>query len=427
MELKVETLGPCRRKLRVEVSAARVDEELERAFAQVRREASVPGFRPGKTPRKVVELHYGAKVREEIKERLVEESVKAALKEQRLDPAVPPRLDIGALALSPGQAFRFEIEVEVWPEVSASGYTGIKVAKKKAEAKEEDVEGFIKTLLDRHAEFVPVEGRGLREGDLVLLDLRGAVDGAVFDEKKSVWIEAGPTSYCDGFCEKLLGATSGEAREFTLTLPAEGVREGLGCKEARFSVTVHELKEKRVPELTDEFCRGLGSYANPSELREAVRKDLLAYAESEARDDLIRQINDYLLEHHTVSLPETRAALDAVSLAEQTASRLLSRGLKKEDILERREELMAVSRKDAEKRLALSLVYGSIATREKISVTPAEVEARVARIAAAAKRDPAEVRAALEKDGRLGAIEHDLTREKIEAFLLEKAKVKEAK
>lgn len=427
MELKVETLGPCRRKLRVELSAARVDEELERAFARVSQEASVPGFRPGKASRKVVELHYGAKVREEIKERLVEESVEAALKKQRLDPAVPPRLDIGALALSPGHAFRFEIEVEVWPEVSASGYTGIKIAKKKVEAKEEDVEGFIKTLLDRHAEFVPVEGRGLREGDLVLLDLRGAADGAVFDEKKSVWIEAGPHAYCDGFCEKLLGATSGEAREFTLTLPAEGVREGLGGKEARFSVTVHELKEKRVPVLTDEFCRGLGSYANPSELREAVRKDLLAYAESEARDDLIRQINDYLLEHHTVPLPETRAALDAVSLAEQTASRLLSRGLKKEDILERREELMAVSRKDAEKRLALSLVYGSIATRERILVTPAEVEARVARIAATAKRDPAEVRAALEKDGRLGAIEHDLAREKIEAFLLEKAKVKEAK
>ena len=126
-------------------------------------------------------------------------------------------------------------------------------------------------------------------------------------------------------------------------------------------------------------------------------------------------------------LPETRAALDGVSLAQKAAGNLLARGLKKEDILDRKEELLAVSRKDAEKRLALSLVYGSIARREKIAVTPAEVEARVAQIAASAKREPAEVRAALEKDDRLDEIENDIVREKIETFLLEKAKVREAR
>jgi trigger factor len=427
MELKIETLGPCRRKLRIEVPAGRVDGELERAYAEAGRGAVVPGFRPGKAPRKVVELHYGAKVREDIKERLIEESVASALREHRLSPAVPPRLDIGSFPLSSGQPFRFEVEVEVWPEVAASGYTGIKVAKKRIEAKEEDVEGYIRMLLDRHAEIIPIEGRGLREGDLALLDISGETDGTVFDEKSAVWIETGPKSYCDGFCENLIGAAPGEVREFTLRLPAEGVREGFGGKEARFVVKVRELKEKRVPELNDEFCRGLGNCANPEELRASVRKDLLAYAEAEARDDLIRQINDYLLERHAVPLPETRAALDAVSLAQKAAGNLLARGLKKEDILERKEELLAVSRKDAEKRLALSLVYGSIARREKIAVTPAEVEARVARIAASAKREPAEVRAALEKDDRIDEIENDIAREKVEAFLLEKAKVREAR
>jgi len=427
MELKIETLGPCKRKLRIEVPAGRVDEELERAYTEAGRGAVVPGFRPGKAPRKVIELHYGAKVRADIKERLIEESVESALREQRLSPAVPPRLDIDSFPLSPGQPFRFEVEVEVWPEVAASGYTGIKVAKKKIEAKEEDVEGYIRMLLDRHAEIVPVEGRGLRDGDLALLDISGETGGTVFDEKRAAWIEAGPKAYCDGFCEKLAAASPGEVREFTLKLPAEGLREGLAGKEARFVVTIRELKEKRLPELNDDFCKRLGNCANLEELRASVRKDLRAYAEAEARDDLIRQINDYLLERHAVPLPETRAALDGVSLAQKAAGNLLARGLKKEDILDRKEELLAVSRKDAEKRLALSLVYGSIARREKIAVTPAEVEARVAQIAASAKREPADVRAALEKDDRLDEIENDIVREKIETFLLEKAKVREAR
>lgn len=427
MEMKVETTGPCLRKMSIEVPASRVDEEIERAYAQVGREASVPGFRQGKAPRRVIELHYGAKVREDIKETLVEESFAEALKGNRLEPAIAPRLDIKALALSPGQPFRFEVEVEVWPEVTARGYTGIRVTKKKVEVKGEDVEGYIRMLLDQHAEFVPVEGRGLQGGDFMLLDLRGTTGDAVFDEKKSAWLEAGPQSYCAGFCEKLNGATPGETWEFAMTLPAEGIREELRGKEARFTVTVHEIKGKRVPELTDEFCKELGSYANAGELRSAVGKDLLAYAENEARQDLVRQINDYLLEHHKIPLPQTRVTLDAVSLAEKTAARLLSQGLKKEDILERKEELMAASRKEAEKSLALSLLYGQIAKRENIVVAPAEVDARVNEIAARLKRDSGEVRASLEKDDRLGALEENIVREKIEVFLLEKAKVKESK
>lgn len=427
MELKVETTGPCRRKLSIEVPASRVDEEVERAYAQVARTASVPGFRVGKAPRRVIELHYGSKVREDIKEMLVEASFAEALKENRVEPAVSPRLDIKALSLVPGQPFRFEVEVEVWPEVSASGYTGIRVTKKKVEVKDEDVEGYIGMLLDRRAEFVPVEGRGLREGDFTFLDLRAEAGGKAFDEKKGVWLQAGPQAYCAGFCEKLYGAKPGETREFVLTMPAEGVREELSGTEARFRVTVHEIKGKRVPELTDEFCKELGGYANAGELRLAVGKDLLSYAEDEAREDLIRQLNDYLLEHHTVPLPQTRVAMDAVSLAEKTAARLLSQGLKKEDILERKEELMAVSRKEAEKRLALFCLYGQIAQREKIAVTPAEIDARVERLAVGLKRDTAEVRASLEKDDRLEAIGDEIAREKIESFLLEKAKVKESK
>lgn len=426
-ETKVETVGPCRQRVLIEVPAARVDEELERAYARAERTAAIPGFRRGKAPRRVIELHHGSEIRADIKRNLVAGSFMEALKRNGIEPAVAPSVNVVGLDLSPGQPFRFAVEVEVWPDLKVSGYAGIKLTKKKIEVRDEDVDGYIRMILDRHAEFTPVEGRGLEEGDFALLDIRGLAGGAVFDEKKGAWIKTGPEAYCPGFCGNLYGAKPGETRDFTLVLPAEGIREELRGREASFTVAVREIKSKRVPELTDDFCKGLGAYANVGEMRASVRKDLLECAEAEAREDLIQQINEYLLGRHTVPLPPTRVAINATSLAEETAARLLGQGVKKEDILDRKEELMATSRRETEKRLALRCIYAQIARRERIEVSPDEVEKRVGAIAGRLMRDPAEVKASLEKEDALDAVREGIVRDKVEAFLLDKAKVKESK
>lgn len=427
MDVKVETIDPCKRRFKIEVQAERVNEEIERAYERLSRTATIPGFRQGKAPRKVLEFHFSSSVREDVKEQLVQESFGEALKKAQVDPAVNPRIDMKALPLAAGEPFRYEVEVEVWPELRLGSYNGIKVAKKKAAVEDAEVDNYVAMLLDQHAEFLPVEDRPLAPGDFALFDCKGTVDGKVFDDRKGIWLEINDKSFLPGFCDKMIGMKPGEPREFTIKLPDNLAEEHLRSKEASFTVTLHEIKQKRLPALTDEFCKELGSYANPDELRAAIRADLLKYAEAREQQGVVDQINAYLLEHNAVPLPPTRVTAEAISIAEKTATRLLTQGVKKEELVERKEELMAASRKEAEKSLLLTCIYDEIAKGEKITVSPEEREARIAQIAERLKREPRQIKASLEKEGRIGALEEEIKMEKVAALLVERARIKESK
>jgi len=315
----------------------------------------------------------------------------------------------------------------VWPDLDVRGYSGIKVVRKKAEVSGEDVERFIAGLLDEHAEYVPAEGRPLASGDYAQLDFSGTCEGTVFDERKGVWIEVGPRTYLPGFCDRIVGMSRDETRSFSLTLPAEVKPEGLGGKEASFRVTLCEIKQKRLPELNDEFCRGLGGYAGVADLREAVRRSLLAEAEAREERSVVEQINAYLLERIDVPLPQARLEAETDRLAVRTAARLIAHGVKREEVVEKREELRAAARRQAEKSMRLARIYEEIAKREKISVSAEEVEERLGTIAAGLKRDVAELRGVMEKEGELDALRSEIETEKVAAFLVKNARVKEAK
>lgn len=427
MDFKIETVAPCKKRFKIEVPAARVNEEIERAYERLSRTAAVPGFRQGKAPRKVLELHFGGRVREDVKEQLVQESFDEALKRAQVEPAVNPRIDIKALSLAAGGPFRYEVEVEVWPELRLGSYNGIKAAKKKAAVEDSEVENYVAMLLDQHAEFLPVEDRPLASGDFALFDYSGAADGKIFDERKGFWLEISSSTFLPGFCDKMNGMKAGETRTFMIALPDTLLQENIRGKEASFTVTLHEIKQKRLPALTDDFCKEMGSYANRDELRAAIRADLLKYAEAREQQGVVDQINAYLLEHNPLPLPPTRVTAEAISVAEKTARSLLAQGVKREDIVERKEELMAASRKEAEKSLALTCIYDGIAKREQITVSPEEREARIAQIAERLKREPQQIKAALEKEGRIGVIEEEIRMEKVTALLVERARIKESK
>jgi trigger factor len=163
------------------------------------------------------------------------------------------------------------------------------------------------------------------------------------------------------------------------------------------------------------------------ELRDAVRNDLLAYAEAEESRNVLEQINTYLLEHLTVPLPQRRLNAETASLAEKTAARLLSQGVKKEEIVEKKEELLAAARKQAERNLRLACIYEEVAKRERITVSPEEVEERLKRIAAGLKRDLEQVRAAMEREGGISALRKEIESDRVAEFLMKNARIKEAK
>jgi len=426
MDLKIEKIDACRRKLTIEVAADRVGKEVEAAFGRLARSAKVSGFRQGKAPRKVLEMHYGGRVMEDVKEKLVEESLSEAMHDKRLDPAVMPQVEAKALPITVGAPFRYDVEIEVWPEFRLGGYTGIKAMKKKAAVEDGEVDRQLQSILEQHAEFVPVEGRPLAMGDYALLDIAVTSSGAQIEDLKSTWLEMDPKEYLPGFCEKLTGMNAGEERGFDMKL-SEEAKEDLQGKDASFHVTLKEIKSKKVPALNDEFAKELGNYNNVSELRAAVKADLLNYAENREERNLLDQLNDYLLGKNDFPLPKTRVDVEVTAFARKAAERLLTQGVSKDNILEKKDEFLSASRKEVEKMLRLSRIYSAIAEREKIAVSEEELEERIRRIAERIKKDPKQLRAALEKEDKLFALREDIKREKLEAFLLKNAKIKEVR
>jgi trigger factor len=424
MELVVETIDPCRKKLKVSVPVDQVAREVDLAYERLGHTATVQGFRQGKAPRKILELHYGTQVLREVKEKLIEESFTTALRDKKIDPAISPALNAEAFALSAGEPFHYEVDVEVWPELHLGGYRGIKATRKEAAVREEEVTHYLEALRERHAEFIPVEGRNLRTGDIALVDITGSIDGKTIDERKGAWIEITEPSFIPGFCGKLDGMPRGETRTFPLVFPQETTREDLRGKEASWTVLLHEIKEKKIPELNEEFCKGVGNYASCDDLRRAIRENLAKHAEDEERRGVIDQINTYLLGHHKIPLPEGLVREETSEIARKVAGRLLGQGVKEEEIVGKKDELLSKSRVEAEKSLRLLCLYREIARHEAIAVSPEEVAARVAAIAAGIGKDPGQVRAALEKDDRLTALEEEMRKEKVADFLVSNAKIK---
>ncbi len=427
MEVEVKKIDDCRRKLKISVPVERVAKELDLAYKRVALSAKVPGFRPGRAPKKVLELHYGGRIAEDVKSKLVSETFSEALKLKEVEPAAYPRIDVGVMTLNIAEPFSYEVDVDVWPSVRISGYKGIRAVMEKAVVQDKEVDDSINMLRDRQAEFNPVEGRTLQLGDFAILDLSAKVDGKSFDHKKGLWIEMANGSYLPGFCGKIVGMEPGQDRTFNLALPADLNDKELSGKEATFEVVLKEIKQKKLPPLDEDFCKSIGNYKNIEELRKAIRENLQRSAETREKNSVVEQINDYLLKHNKVPLPESRVELETVELAERIARRLVSTGWKKEDVIKDKDRLMASARKEAEKNLRLYYIYTEVAKREKISVSDGELEEEIKKMAQSLKKDPREVRGSLEKDGKLKDFREAMKKDKVVEFLIKSGKIKEGK
>jgi trigger factor len=279
-------------------------------------------------------------------------------------------------------------------------------------------------LRERYAEYAPVEGRPLAWGDYAVLDITGKIGGSGFDERKRAWLECKEETYLPGFCAHIIGMNAGEERAFTMVLPADFSTEKIRGKEVAFTVTLHEVKEKHLPDLSDDFCKQVGDFKGVNELKTAVRNDLLGYAEARENEAVVKQINDYLLGRFKFPIPQERLNDEAIDIAKKTLQQLAYQGWTEETIKQKKDELMKAARERAEENLKLAYIYSEIAKREGVTVAPAEVEERIKQLAERLKKDPLQVKAAMEKEGRLSALVAEMKSKKVVDFLVENAKIK---
>jgi len=402
--------------LSIEVEAEELEQGLEQAYRRLVTRTAVPGFRKGKAPRPILERFLGQEgLRQEALERLLPELLSRAVEEQELEPIAQPELEITQM-----EPVAFKATVTVRPEVELGNYREIRIPLEPVEVKEEEVDSTLERLRYINAPWEPVE-RPTQAGDLLSLDVAGSVDGkTVIDRKGEAYqLDLNSSLPAPGFAQQLEGMEWGGEKQFVLVLPPE--LGELGGKECEFKVVVSEIKEKRLPELDDEFAKSLGRGEETLEsLRANLVQELKTQAERQAKNSLGERAVEAVVNMVKLELPRV--------LVEQEIDRLLSRKreqrqLGPEEYLSQmkksEEELRAELSPEAEANVTRSLVLAEIARVEGITVSQEDVDAEVERLVQGAGESGAALRGLFSSVAARGSIELTLLTRKTAERLVE--------
>lgn len=424
MEIKVEDIGPCKKLVRISVPYSEMELDVSRIKRSIQQKANVPGFRRGKAPMGIVEQYYGDVIKNQIIQEVVNNSYKKALEEKQLRPI--RQVVVENIDYKEGEKLDFNFKIEVVPQFDLPQYTGILIKKKIQQVTDEHIEAELRYLQERNAYFEPVEGRGAEMGDFVVVDYTIKEKQDILDEAKQVWIEMRDDFFIPKFCEGLIGLKKGDEKEIKVVLPKEYAKPELGGKKVIIRVRINEIKKKVLPELTDEFAKGLGNFNNLNELREKIRNDLTLYFQQVTERDMISQIEDYLLKNTKIDVPESVVDSFHDVLYEDAISYLKSTGRATEEFIKEKEaDLKESTRRDAISQVKLVYILEGIANKEGIDVTADEIDKRIEEIAKRNNKKPEEIRQYLDREDKWWDFRYRLRNEKLTRFLLDKANIVE--
>jgi trigger factor len=442
MELHVQVEKPSSivRKLTIKVPAAVVSNRYQRGLAEVQRTANLKGFRPGQAPIGIIKQFYGNDVRHRLYHNLIEESFREAVRKEKLAAVGSPTIEESAEhktgagehdhELKEDQDFTFTATVEILPEVEVKGYTGISLSQEKVEVTPDAIEKVVTGLRDSRAELLPLAAaRSAKKGDHVDMTFSGGIlTDKGLDPKPGMsgtrMLEIGSDSLIPGFEEELVGMNAGETKTFKIPFPKDFYEADMAGKDAEFTVTINEIKEKKLPELTDEFAKEMG-YEGVADLRtkatEYLTKEKTDAAQGKLRGDLLQAI----IEKNSFDVPKALIESQARALAQEWAQDLKQRGLTDELIQQAIQSESENLKKRAEGQVRASLVLEAIAKKESIEMKAEDFDQEVTRVATQMKIDEAKVREFYSNDpGRREDLMFRLRQDRTVKFLLDKAKIK---
>ena len=379
MQVSVEKSAGLERRMKVQVPAERVERETEDRLKSLSKRAKVDGFRPGKVPFKVVKQRFGDQVRSDVLNDLLQSTYSEALAQQKLNPAGGPRIDFKDNRVPvEGSDLEYIAVFEVYPEIKLKGLDGIKVERPVAEVGKEDIDGMVDNLRHQRAGWEAVE-RAAKDGDRVLIDFEGSVDGTPFPGGKGerVPVVLGEKRMLPDFEKGLVGIKTGESREFGVKFPDDYHAKELAGKQASFKVSAHSVEGQVLPALDDEFCKAFGiTEGGVEKLRSEVADNMKRELDETVRRKLKDQALDALLKVNTLDLPKALVDDEIERLRQDALVRIGVRDPKKASELPR--ELFE---EQAKKRVSLGLLVGEIINAQHLAVDAKRVDERLERMA----------------------------------------------
>ncbi|SHE87246.1 trigger factor [Desulfofundulus australicus DSM 11792] len=414
--------------LEVEVEADQFSQAMDRAYRKLVKKVNVPGFRPGKAPRIILERHIGKQALvDEAVEMLIPEAYFKAVQDTGIEPVAQPQLEL--VQVEEGKPVVFKARVVVKPEVELGEYKGLEVSQPSTEVTPEDVQKELERLQNRHAKLVSLDEGTVEQGDFVTVDFEGRVDGETFEggQANDYTLEVGNAGLLPGFEEQLIGMAINETRDIKVHFPEDYPKPELSGKEAVFTVTVKAIKRKELAPLDDEFAKDVSEFDTLEELRADLENKLKQAAEARAKSEIRQAVVKKAVENAQVDIPEEMIKNRLAEMMESLERRLMYQGLTLESYLKYSnssvEDLEERLRPDARDSLKTMLVLDAIAKAENITVSEEEIQAEIERMAKEMQQDPAVVRKVVEGQGQLDAVITGLVREKVIQFLVDHARI----
>ena len=404
MSLQVEKLEKNMAKLTIEVSAEDLDKAMEKAYQKQKSRISLPGFRKGKAPRKMIESMYGKGVfMEDAVNSLVPQEYTKALGECDLEIVSQPEINV--TQMEPGKALIFTADVAVKPEVTLGDYKGVEVPKSEIAVTDEEVDAEVKKEQDKNARTVAVEDRAAANGDITTIDFEGFVDGVAFEGGKGTdyALTLGSGTFIPGFEDQLVGANTGDHVEVKVTFPEEYQAKELAGKEAVFQCDVKKIETKEVPELDDEFAKDVSEFDTLAEYKEDVKKKLTEKKEKEARTAKENAAVDKAIENAQMDIPELMTKTECRQMMDDFSRRMQQQGLSMEQYFQftgqSMDKMMEDMKPQALKRIQTRLVLEKVAEAENIQPSEEEITEEIQKMADAYKMEADKIREAIGESG----------------------------
>ncbi len=424
MKVLVKEVSEVRRELTIVVPGDLIEEELNQAYAGIGSRAKIKGFRPGKIPRAVLEQHYRQDAENETIRNLVQRTYPEALREAGLMPVSSPEIRI--TAFSPLE-MTFEAALEVAPVFEPKGYVGIDLEKEKTEVTEGEVDENLKALQERMTQLVPPpEPREARVGDVMTIDYQAFEGGVpiVGFQGKNFLVEIGKGYLFPEIEAALTGAKGGEKKRVPVTLPDNWTDKKLAGKRVDYEIEIKEIKEKKIPELNDDFAKDLGNFTTLAQVREKVRSDVHRAKEQAAKNRLRRQIIEKLSKENTFQVPEGMIHQELEEMWKRLEGNLRTQGMTAEKAGVRREDFLSKNHDEARFRVTGSMIFDAIGHKEGLTVGAAEVEQRIEEMARLSGQSEAVWKRYYRENNLLGRVEAAIREEKALDFVLSQSKIK---
>ena len=421
MKTEIANVSDVERRVTVELDAEQVGNSIDKAYKNLQKKARLPGFRPGKAPLSILQKHFKAQVEEEVISELVQKSFPEVMEQQDLTPVSRPKVENGVL--EKGKTFSYTVAIEVKPTIDIKDFTGLKIERPQPEATDEDINAELERSRASYADMQERNDRATQAGDHITFDLEGLIGEEPYmgGKKTDYFLELGKDMLLPGFDENMIGLNLGDTKEFSLEIAADYGDAQVAGKTIAFKVDLKTIKEKVLPELSDDFAKDVGEYENLEQLKDAARTSINQRKRQETEARVRDQIFDALIEKNPFTVPQGMVEMQAQNMLQEVTRMFQQQGMDISEMGQSQEQMLANYKEPAEKRVRSGLLLEAVATKENIKAEDDDYEKQYEELAGMYNEKIETIKANINKD----QIESQIMERKTIDFILSSAEITE--